>query len=145
MLPAVPQDPDIATVALNHTHDHIYQKSPQNTRIPHHVLSVRASGHPGQDMEALGPSPHSHILSPRATRPSWQQWVNEASVDQGHICLRAGRQGDSCTSDNGDLYHAEMGYICKSLSGLSLSTHTPLATPEPEKIGQNTFTNEKLR
>lgn len=72
---------------------------------PHllHVLSVWAFGHPGQDMEALGPSPHSHILSPRASWPSWQQRVNEASVDQGHICLRAGCQGDSCTSDNGDL------------------------------------------
>lgn len=68
-----------------------------------HVLSVRASGHPGQDMEALGPSPHSHIFGPRATWSSWQQRVDEASVDQGHICFRAGGQGDSCTSDNGDL------------------------------------------
>lgn len=73
------------------------------SRIPHHVLSVRTFGHPGQDMEALGPSPHSHILSPRASWPSWQQRVDEASVDQGHICLRAGCQGDSCTPDNGDL------------------------------------------
>lgn len=102
-------------------------------RHPYHVLRVRTPGHPSHDVQTLGPGPHSYILSPRPSGPSGQQGMDEATVDQGHIGLWAGRQGDSCTADDQDLGPPGRK-VCVSASPSGPMVATPLRqTSEPEK------------